>query len=243
MLELESVSTSYGPVPMLRDVSLTVAKGELVCLLGPNGAGKSTTFNALRVAALDGGHGADHGPRRRRDGHRASGRAGRRLRARGRRLFPTLTVRENLRLAYDASGCATPFEDRLEAMAALFPRIRERLTQPAGTMSGGEQAMVALARALIGDPELLVMDEPSLGLSPKLIDEYFDTVARIHAEGRTILLIEQNAEKALSIADRGYLLVRGQIAASGTSRRAAARRHCAETLSDHRARSLNRRQS
>lgn len=98
----------------------------------------------------------------------------------------------------------------------LFPRVRERMNQQANTMSGGEQAMVALARALIGDPQMLVMDEPSLGLSPKLIDEYFETVARIHAEGRTVLLIEQNAETALSIADRGYLIVRGQIAVSGT---------------------------
>lgn len=98
----------------------------------------------------------------------------------------------------------------------MFPRVQERMTQPARTMSGGEQAMVALARALIGDPELLIMDEPSLGLSPKLIDEYFDTVARIHDQGRTVLLIEQNAEKALSIADRGYLIVRGQIAVEGS---------------------------
>src|SRR5690606_9132124 len=104
-----------------------------------------------------------------------------------------------------------------EAMAALFPRIRERLSQRAGTMSGGEQAMVALARALIGDPELVVMDEPSLGLSPMLIDEYFETVVRIRDAGKTVLLIEQNAETALSIADRGYLLVRGRIAVSGSS--------------------------
>src|SRR3546814_10493234 len=102
-------------------------------------------------------------------------------------------------------------------MAALFPRIRERLGQPAGTMSGGEQAMVALARALIGAPELLVMDEPSLGLSPKLIDEYFEIVARVRRQGTTVLLIEQNAEAALAVSDRGYLLVRGKIAAEGRS--------------------------
>src|SRR5690606_26512773 len=136
----------------------------------------------------------------------------------GRRLFPTLTVRENLRLAFDAArNPALAFETQLERMADLFPRIRERLGQKAGTMSGGEQAMVALARALIGDPRLVVMDEPSLGLSPKLIDEYFQIVSRIRDEGKAVLLIEQNAETALSIAERGYLLIRGKIAISGAS--------------------------
>ncbi len=124
-------------------------------------------------------------------------------------------MRENLKLGYDASSCKVSFDERLELIYDLFPRVKERMGQQARTMSGGEQAMVALARALIGDPELLVMDEPSLGLSPKLIDEYFDTVARIHAEGKTVLLIEQNAEKALTISDRGYLIVRGQIMVEG----------------------------
>ena len=217
MLELENISTSYGQVQMLRDLSLNVRKGELVCLLGPNGAGKSTTFKALSgLLALDGGSvrmlGRDV-PRTGTEGLTALGVG---FVPEGRRLFPSLTVRENLKLGYDASGCTIPFEERLALIYDMFPRIQERMTQPARTMSGGEQAMVALARALIGDPELLIMDEPSLGLSPKLIDEYFDTVARIHAQGRTVLLIEQNAEKALYIADRGYLIVRGQIAVEGS---------------------------
>ena len=218
MLELDNISTSYGPVPMLRSVSLNVEKGEMVCLLGPNGAGKSTTFKAIcgllrltggtvRVAGKDV---AEVGPER-------LAALGVGFVPEGRRLFPTLTVRENLRLGFDAARTTLDFEDRLEAMATLFPRIRERLGQGAGTMSGGEQAMVALARALIGDPDLVVMDEPSLGLSPKLIDEYFEIVRRIRDEGKTVLLIEQNAETALSIANRGYLLIRGQIAISGTS--------------------------
>ncbi|MBK6465726.1 MAG: ABC transporter ATP-binding protein [Paracoccaceae bacterium] len=219
MLELSSVSTSYGPVPMLRDVSLNVAKGELVCLLGPNGAGKSTTFNAIcGLLKLDAGTVRILGRDVATTGTERLGALGVGFVPEGRRLFPTLTVRENLRLAFDASGCAAPFEDRLEAMAALFSPIRERLRQGAGTMSGGEQAMVALARALIGDPVLVVMDEPSLGLSPKLIDEYFAIVAAIHQRGTTVLLIEQNVETALAMADRGYLLIRGQIAASGPSR-------------------------
>ena len=217
MLELENISTSYGQVQMLRDLSLNVRKGELVCLLGPNGAGKSTTFKALSgLLSLDGGAVRMLGQDVARAGTEKLTALGVGFVPEGRRLFPSLTVRENLKLGYDASGCTIPFEERLALIYDMFPRIQERMTQPARTMSGGEQAMVALARALIGDPELLIMDEPSLGLSPKLIDEYFDTVARIHAEGRTILLIEQNAEKALSIADRGYLIVRGQIAVEGS---------------------------
>lgn len=217
MLELANVSTSYGQVSMLRDVSLSVKKGELVCLLGPNGAGKSTTFKALSgLLPLDGGAVRMMGADVTRTGTENLGALGVGFVPEGRKLFPSLTVRENLKLGYDASGCKTPFEARLEVIYDLFPRVKERIGQQARTMSGGEQAMVALARALIGDPALLVMDEPSLGLSPKLIDEYFETVARIHAEGRTVLLIEQNAEKALSIADRGYLLVRGRIAVEGS---------------------------
>ena len=217
MLELSNVSTSYGPVAMLRGVSMTIGKGELVCLLGPNGAGKSTTFKALTgLLPLDGGEVRLMGRDISRLGTEKLVALGVGFVPEGRRLFPSLTVRENLKLGYDASGCAIPFETRLELIHDMFPRIRERMNQQANTMSGGEQAMVALARALIGDPEMLVMDEPSLGLSPKLIDEYFETVVRIHAEGKTVLLIEQNAETALSISDRGYLLVRGRIAVSGT---------------------------
>lgn len=218
MLKLESISTSYGVVPMLNEVSLNVAEGELACLLGPNGAGKSTTFKAIAgLLALDRGYVRIRGHDLAEIRSERLGALGVGFVPEGRRLFPSLTVRENLMLGYDASRCDVPFEDRLEAMAELFPRIRERLQQGAGTMSGGEQAMVALARALIGDPALIVMDEPSLGLSPKLIDEYFSIVSTINKEGTTVLLIEQNVETALSIADHAYLLIRGRIAATGTS--------------------------
>lgn len=218
MLELSGISTSYGPVPMLRDVSLHVAKGELACLLGPNGAGKSTTFNTIcGLIAPDGGQVKIMGHDVAQTGTEKLGALGVGFVPEGRRLFPSLTLRQNLRLGYDASASTVAFEERLKAMGEIFPRIRERMGQEAGTLSGGEQAMVALARALIGDPALVVMDEPSLGLSPKLIDEYFEIVAEIHRRGTTVLLIEQNAETALSFADRGYLLVRGKIAATGTS--------------------------
>jgi len=219
MLELNHVSTVYGQVRMLRDVSLSVRQGELVCLLGPNGAGKSTTFKALcGLLPLKEGQVRMMGQDVARLGSERLTALGVGFVPEGRRLFASLTVRENLQLAWNASGCSTAFAERLCAMHALFPRVQERDKQPAGTLSGGEQAMVALARALIGAPRLVVMDEPSLGLSPKLIDEYFDTVARIHAEGTAVLLIEQNAEKALRIANRGYLLVRGQISSSSGSR-------------------------
>ncbi|MCC6303965.1 MAG: ABC transporter ATP-binding protein [Rhodobacteraceae bacterium] len=218
MLELDRVSTRYGAVPMLREVSLRVAKGELVCLLGPNGAGKSTTFATLcGLIAPEAGRVRVMGQDLARTPTERLGALGVGVVPEGRRLFPSLTVRQNLRLGHEAAACAVAFETRLEAMGALFPRIRERLGQPAGTLSGGEQAMVALARALIGEPALVVMDEPSLGLSPKLIDEYFAIVAEIHARGTTVLLIEQNAEAALALADRGYLLIRGRIAAEGPS--------------------------
>ena len=217
MLELRKVSTSYGPVGMLRNLDLSVGKGELVCLLGPNGAGKSTTFKALSgLLPLDGGEVVMMGQNVARLGSEKLAALGVGFVPEGRRLFPSLTVRDNLKLGYRASGCTIPFEKRLELIYELFPRVKERMGQQACTMSGGEQAMVALARALIGDPQMLIMDEPSLGLSPKLIDEYFETVARIHAEGKTVLLIEQNAETALSISDRGYLIVRGQIAVEGS---------------------------
>lgn len=219
MLEMTSVSTSYGMVPMLRDVSLHVGAGEMVCLLGPNGAGKSTTFNAIcGLLRTDSGSIRIAGYDVKERGTERLASLGVGFVPEGRRLFPSLTVRDNLRLAFDAARKpALVFADQVEKMADLFPRIRERLGQGAGTMSGGEQAMVALARALIGDPDLVVMDEPSLGLSPKLIDEYFQIVARIRDEGKAVLLIEQNAETALSIAQRGYLLIRGQISISGPS--------------------------
>jgi branched-chain amino acid transport system ATP-binding protein len=218
MLELADVSTSYGSVPMLRSVSLSVDQGELVCLLGPNGAGKSTTFKTIcGLLRPTGGTVRIAGHDVSRIGTEGLAALGVGFVPEGRRLFPTLTVAENLRLGFDAARTRARFDDRLEAMGELFPRIRERLGQSAGTMSGGEQAMVALARALIGDPALVIMDEPSLGLSPKLIDAYFDIVRRIRDAGKTVLLIEQNAETALSVADRGYLIVRGRIAASGSS--------------------------
>ena len=216
MLRLEGVDTNYGVVPMLRGVSFAVAEGELVCVLGPNGAGKTTVFRALSgLVPLAGGRVEIMGRDLASTRTEALGALSIGFVPEGRRLFADLTVRDNIRLGYEAQGGKADFAQRLEPMLELFPRVRDRIGQRAGTLSGGEQAMVALARALIGAPRLLVMDEPSLGLSPKLIDEYFDTVAEINRRGTTVLLIEQNAETALSIAHRGVMLVKGRVVASG----------------------------
>jgi branched-chain amino acid transport system ATP-binding protein len=216
MLELSQVDTHYDRVPMLRQVSLRVGEGEVVCLLGPNGAGKTTTFRAITglVRASRGSVTVLHEDVAQVGTERIVS-LGVGLVPEGRRLFPDLTVRENLWLGYRAAGGGGDFEARLDRAGAMFPRVGERLKQPAGTLSGGEQAMVALARALIGAPRLVIMDEPSLGLSPRLIDEYFDIVAGLRQTGTAILLIEQNAERALRVSDRGYVLLKGRIVAEG----------------------------
>ncbi len=218
MLKVESIDTNYGVVPMLRDVSFEVATGEFICILGPNGAGKTTTFRALSgLLPLSRG-------RVELMGRDLSGLQTEQLSGlgigfvpEGRRLFADVSVRNNIRLGFEAQKARGDFAERLEEMLELFPRVRDRINQRAGTLSGGEQAMVALARALVGAPKLVIMDEPSLGLSPKLIDEYFDTVAEINRRGTTVLLIEQNAETALSIAHRGIMLVKGRVVAAGSA--------------------------
>lgn len=218
MLTLDKVNTNYGVVAMLRDVSFHVGEGELVCILGPNGAGKTTTFRAVSaLLPLAKGRieimGRDLSTLR----TEALSGLGIGFVPEGRRLFAEISVRDNIRLGYEAQGLKENFADRLEEMLTLFPRVRDRINQRAGTLSGGEQAMVALARALVGKPKLVIMDEPSLGLSPKLIDEYFDTVAEVNRRGTTVVLIEQNAETALSIAHRGIMLVKGRVVASGSA--------------------------
>ncbi|MDA8249053.1 MAG: ABC transporter ATP-binding protein [Rhodospirillales bacterium] len=218
MIRLENVDTNYGVVAMLRDVSFHVREGELVCILGPNGAGKTTTFRAL-TGLLPLARGRISIMGRNIAGLRteALSALGIGFVPEGRRLFADITVRDNIRLGFEAQRARGSFAQKLQQMLDLFPRIGERLGQRAGTLSGGEQTMVALARALVGSPRLVVMDEPSLGLSPRLIDEYFDTVAEINRRGTTVLLIEQNAEAALAIAHHGVLLVKGRVVASGSA--------------------------
>ncbi|MAL01959.1 MAG: ABC transporter ATP-binding protein [Alcaligenaceae bacterium] len=219
MLELDAISTRYGVVNILNKVSLKVDEGSVVCLLGPNGAGKTTTFKAI-AGLLRPYEGQVTICGRKLADIKTEDLAGLGVGfvPEGRRLFPEISVRENLQIGYDALKPKDSFKQALERVVELFPRVGERLAQDAGTLSGGEQAMVALGRVLIGNPKMVVMDEPTLGLSPKLIEEYFMTVERIHKEGITVLLIEQNAEAALSIAHSGYLLLKGQIVASGSAK-------------------------
>jgi branched-chain amino acid transport system ATP-binding protein len=213
MLAVRDLEAGYGAVRVLRGVSLGVARGELVTLVGPNGSGKSTLLRAIAgllapragTVELDGV--ALHGlpPE-------AIARHGVAMVPEGRELFGPLSVRDNLRLgayATPRSGRARRMADDLERVLALFPVLRARLGQPAATLSGGEQQMVALGRALMARPRLLLLDEPSVGLAPVVVHAIFDVLARLRAEGLTMLLVEQNARAAFRIADRGYALAPG----------------------------------
>ena len=217
MLELESVSTAYDGVPMLENVSMQAAPGELVCMLGPNGAGKTTTFRAItgvvRPTAGTVRIGGQDTARLRVD---RIARLGLGVVPEGRRLFPGLTVRQNLRLGYEITTTTHGFDEMLTHVVEQFPRVGERLDQKAGTLSGGEQSMVALARALVSAPTYLVMDEPSLGLSPKLVDEYFDYLVQLKGGDRAVMLVEQNVQRSLEIADRVYVLANGCLVDAGT---------------------------
>jgi branched-chain amino acid transport system ATP-binding protein len=218
MLELHHVNSYYGRIHVLRDVSIRVGAGQIVTLLGANGAGKTTTLRTIvglnRSVAND----------IRFEGAPLGTVAPYRIVERGiamvperREIFPDMTVLENLELgAYrrrDPAGTAAD----LERVYAMFPALAERRRQPGGTLSGGQQQMLALGRALMSRPRLLLLDEPTLGLAPRLVGEIFETLARLHAEGLTILLIEQNANQALAISDYGYILENGVVALEGES--------------------------
>ncbi|HEX2528145.1 MAG TPA: ABC transporter ATP-binding protein [Geminicoccus sp.] len=216
MLEVNGLQVNYGAIRAVRDVSLRVAEGELVTLLGANGAGKSSTLLAIAGALRSGGT-------IRVDGADVTSWTPERLVRKGiamvpetRDVFPDLTVAENLLLgAYtrrrDSAGVASD----TERMYALFPRLKERVAQAAGTLSGGEQQMLVIARALMSRPRLLLLDEPSLGLAPTIVDQIFDMIADLKRQRLTILLVEQNASKALAVADRAYVLRLGQVAVEG----------------------------
>jgi branched-chain amino acid transport system ATP-binding protein len=218
MLELRGVSTHYGLVQVLRDMDIEVYPGEIVCLLGGNASGKTTTLKTILGMVR---------PSRGDvfiDGERVTGLTTREIVSRGvtmvpenRRLFTKMTVRENLELgAYQRTDRDGVRED-LERVLDIFPRLRERLGQKAGTLSGGEQQMVAVARALMARPKVLLMDEPSMGLAPVLVQQNFELIRSINEQGTTVFLVEQNANMALSIADRGYVLQTGQIVLADTA--------------------------
>ena len=213
LLRLDSVEAGYRDLVAVRDVSLEVRAGEVVALIGSNGAGKTTTLRAITGLV----------PVRRGriefDGARIDGRPSSQVVARGiahvpegRQLFPTMSVRENLELgARDRRARAR----RLDEVFALFPRLRERQAQVAGTLSGGEQQMCAIGRGLMANPTLLLLDEPSLGLAPLMVKLIFDTLRRINAAGTTILLVEQNVPRALALCHRAYVIENGRIVLDG----------------------------
>ncbi len=217
MLRLESLDVYYGEIHALRGVALEVRAGEIVTLLGNNGAGKSTTLKTISGLLV---------PRRGAvvfDGRPLAGVPAHEVVARGiahvpegRRIFNRLSVRENLAMGAYLRTDADVGAD-LDRAFALFPRLQERITQVAGTLSGGEQQMLAIARALMARPRLLLLDEPSMGLAPVLVEQIFATIGSINQQGTTILLVEQNAAMALSIAHRGYVLETGAVVLSGTA--------------------------
>jgi len=216
MLEVRDIDVDYGAALAVAGASLDVAAGELICVVGPNGAGKSTLVNA--IAGL-------HRARRGRiamDGrdittmpaHRYCA-AGIAIVPEGRRLFTRLSVRENLELGGYAPAARRERARTLDRVCTLFPPVRDKLDAPAGALSGGQQQMVAIGRALMAQPRLLLLDEPSLGLSPLVVQAMFDAIEALHSEGMSILLVEQNVASALAIADRAYLLEEGRIVAGG----------------------------
>ncbi|OGB99491.1 MAG: ABC transporter ATP-binding protein [candidate division NC10 bacterium RIFCSPLOWO2_12_FULL_66_18] len=218
MLELRGVSTRYGPVQVLWEVSLTVGEGELVCLLGGNASGKSTTMKTiLGLVHPVRGEVLFRGRPIHRDTPAQVVRAGIAPVLESRRIFPQLTVYENLLMGAYTRTDGPGIRQDIEAVYERFPVLRERRGQLGGTLSGGEQQMLAIARALLARPRLLVMDEPSMGLSPLYVEKTFEVIQDLNRQGIAILLVEQNANMALAIAQRGYVLQTGRIVLADTA--------------------------
>jgi len=219
MLKIDNLEVAYGNIKAIKGISLEVNQGEIVTLIGSNGAGKSTTLRAISgILKPRGGSITFNGERIDGvEGHEIVGK-GICQSPEGRRIFPKMSVDENLDLgAFLRNDKAAIAADR-ERVLDLFPRLRERIDQKAGTMSGGEQQMLAVGRALMGSPKLLLLDEPSMGLAPVLVDMIFETIQKINKQGTTILLVEQNALAALNVADRAYVLESGSIKMSGKAK-------------------------
>ncbi|OLC16317.1 MAG: ABC transporter ATP-binding protein [Candidatus Rokubacteria bacterium 13_1_40CM_69_27] len=218
MLELRDVHTYYGRIRALRGVSLEVKAGEVVALIGSNGAGKTTTLKTI-VGILKPQRGEIQFEGKRIDGVATDRivRMGIAQAPEGRRIFPRMTVLENLELGAFAREDALGVRADMERVFRLFPRVKERLHQKGGTLSGGEQQMLAIARALMARPQLLLLDEPSMGLSPILVEAIFETIRSIRSQGTTILLVEQNARMALRVANRGYVIQTGRIVLHDTA--------------------------
>ena len=218
MLEVAGLHAFYGQAIALSGIDLRLDPGEIVAVVGPNGAGKSTLVNAIAGLhrATRGRIVMDGRDLTRIEGHRVCD-AGIAVVPEGRRLFPAMTVIENLGLGAYRRGARSARADRIAWVFELFPRLAERQRQVAGSLSGGEQQMVAIGRALMASPRVLLMDEPSLGLAPVVVDEVFRTIGTIHEAGVSVLLVEQNVKRALRIASRGYLLSEGRVVLEGST--------------------------
>lgn len=218
ILEFENVDTYYGNIQVLYDINLKVDAGELVCLLGGNASGKSTTLKTiLGVCKIKSGT-------LKLKGERINGKPTKFIISKGvaivpenRRIFPRMTVLENLEMGAYLRKDKHNLKKDLEKVYELFPKLKERINQAGITLSGGEQQMLAMGRALLSNPDILLMDEPSMGLSPMLVDQQFELIQRVNNQGTTIFMVEQNANMALSIADRGYVLQTGSIVLADTA--------------------------
>lgn len=219
LLTLENVNTFYGKIHALHDISFEVKKGEIVTLIGSNGAGKSTTLRTISSQLTPGSGRVLYKGQviSRLPAHEVVGLGIAQV-PEGRKIFPQLTVEENLEMGAFRMRDGKKNAANMERVYTLFPRLKERRRQRGGTLSGGEQQMLAIGRALMSEPTLLLMDEPSMGLAPMLVELIFESILQLNEQGITILLVEQNARKALKISHRGYVLQTGAIALSGTGR-------------------------
>ena len=219
MLEVKNLEVYYGVIQALKGVSFEVNQGEIIALIGANGAGKTTTLHTITglLKAKNGSIVYNGTDVTRTPGYKLVGMGLAHV-PEGRRIFATLTVLQNLRMGAFTRKDKSEIEDTLKMIYKRFPRLEERKNQMAGTLSGGEQQMLAMGRALMSHPKMIVMDEPSMGLSPIYVNEIFDIIRSINEDGTTVLLVEQNAKKALSIANRAYVLETGTIALSGDAK-------------------------
>ena len=216
LLEIKDVEVYYGVIQALKGISFEVNQGEVIALIGANGAGKTTTLHTITgLMQAKSGSITFEGKDITKTPAHSIVKLGIAHVPEGRRVFSNLTVYQNLRMGAYTRADKKEIEDSLKMVYERFPRLQERKNQPAGTLSGGEQQMLAMGRALMSKPKLIVMDEPSMGLSPIFVNEIFDIIQKVSAGGTTVLLVEQNAKKALSIADRAYVLETGKIVLSG----------------------------